>query len=275
MQENKLALFEDKEIRKTWYNEDWYFSVEDVVYALTESVNTKDYIKKMKKRNPTLAEGWGQFVTLLQLNTNGGRQKISCSNTKGILRIIQSIPSPKAEPFKLWLAQVGSERLEEIVNPELAINRAKETYIRKGYEDAWISQRLKSIDSRKELTDTWKQRGAKGRDYAILTDEIYKSTFDLNTTQYKELKGINKTKRNLRDSMGKLELAITNLAEVTANEMHNINNSYGIDRLKEDVQEAGKITGKARVEIEQKIGKKVAEKTNYKNLTNSNKKQLK
>ncbi|MBQ3145712.1 MAG: Bro-N domain-containing protein [Clostridia bacterium] len=274
MQENKLALFEDKEIRKTWYNEDWYFSVEDVVYALTESVNTKDYIKKMKKRNPTLAEGWGQFVTLLQLNTNGGRQKISCSNTKGILRIIQSIPSPKAEPFKLWLAQVGSERLEEIVNPELAINRAKETYIRKGYEDTWISQRLKSIDSRKELTYTWKQRGAKGRDYAILTDEIYKSTFDLNTTQYKELKGINKTKRNLRDSMGKLELAITNLAEVTANEMHNINNSYGIDRLKEDVQEAGKITGKARVEIEQKIGKKVAEKTNYKNLTNSNIKQI-
>ena len=275
MQENKLALFEDKEIRKTWYNEDWYFSVEDVEYALTESVNTKDYIKKMKKRNPTLAEGWGQFVTLLQLNTNGGRQKISCSNTKGILRIIQSIPSPKAEPFKLWLAQVGSERLEEIVNPELAINRAKETYIRKGYEDTWIAQRLKSIDSRKELTDTWKERGAKSRDYAILTDEIYKSTFDLNTTQYKELKGINKTKRNLRDSMGKLELAITNLAEVTANEMHNINNSYGMDKLKEDVQEAGKITGKARVEIEQKIGKKVAEKTNYKNLTNYNKKQLK
>lgn len=161
MQENKLALFEEKEIRRKWHNEDWYFSVEDVVYALTESVNTKDYIKKMKKRNPTLAEGWGQFVTLLSLNTNGGKQKISCANTEGILRIIQSIPSQKAEPFKLWLAKVGSERLEEIVNPELAINRAKETYIRKGYEDAWIAQRLKSIDSRKELTDTWKERGAK------------------------------------------------------------------------------------------------------------------
>lgn len=269
MQENKLAIFDEKEIRRQWYNEDWYFSVEDVVYALTESANTKDYIKKMKKRNPTLAEGWGQFVTLLPVKTNGGKQNISCSNTKGILRIIQSIPSPKAEPFKLWLAQVGSERLEEIVNPELAINRAKETYIRKGYEDSWIAQRLKSIDSRKELTDTWKFRGAKNNDYAILTDEIYKSTFDMNTSQYKELKGISKTKRNLKDSMGKLELAITNLAEVTANEMHNVNDSFGLEKLKGDVQEAGKITGKARKEIEEKIGKKVVDKTNYKKLTDN------
>lgn len=272
MQENKLALFEEKEIRRKWYNEDWYFSVEDVVYALTESANTKDYIKKMKKRNPTLAEGWGQFVTLLPLKTNGGNQKVSCSNTKGILRIIQSIPSPKAEPFKLWLAQVGSERLDEIVNPELAINRAKETYIRKGYEDTWIAQRLKTIDNRKELTNTWKKRGARDKDYAILTDEIYKNTFDMNTAQYKELKGINKTKRNLRDSMGKLELAITNLAEVTANEMHNTNNSFGLEELKNDVQEAGNITGKARKEIESKIGRKVAEKTNYKNLTGDKRK---
>lgn len=275
LEKNKLAIFEEKEIRRKWYNEDWYFSVEDVVYALTESVNTKDYIKKMKKRNPTLAEGWGQFVTLLQLNTNGGKQRISCANTKGILRIIQSIPSPKAEPFKLWLAQVGSERLEEIVNPELAINRAKETYIKKGYDDNWIAQRLKSIDSRKELTDTWKERGAKNRDYAILTDEIYKSTFDLNTTQYKELKGINETKRNLRDSMGKLELAITNLAEVTANEIHNTNDSFGLEELKDDVEEAGKITGRARREIEKKIGRKVATKENYKNLTDNKKKKLK
>lgn len=165
------------------------------------------------------------------------------------------------------MAQVGSERLDEIVNPELAINRAKETYIRKGYEDAWIAQRLKSIDSRKELTDTWKERGAKDRDYAILTDEVYKSTFDMNTAQYKKLKGISNTKRNLRDSMGTLELAITNLAEVTANEMHNTNNSFGLDELKGDVQVAGKITGKARREIEEKIGKKIADKSNYKELT--------
>ena len=174
------------------------------------------------------------------------------ADTKTLLRIIQTIPSPKTEPFKRWLAQVGSERLDEIVNPELAINRAKETYIRKGYEDTWIAQRLKSIDSRKELTDTWKERGAKDRDYAILTDEIYKSTFNMNTIQYKELKEISRSKRNLRDSMGKLELAITNLAEVTANEIHNTNNSFGLEELKDDVKEAGKITGKARREIEKK-----------------------
>ena len=222
----------------------------------------------MKARDEELNNNWGTICTLVEMTAKDGkRRKVRTANTKGILRIIQSIPSSKAEPFKLWLAQVGSERLEEIVNPELAINRAKETYIRKGYEDTWIAQRLKSIDSRKELTDTWKERGAKDRDYAILTDEIYKSTFNMNTAQYKELKGISRTKRNLRDSMGNLELAITNLAEVTANEMHNTNNSFGLEELKDDVQESGKITGKARKEIEEKIGKKVAEKTNYKNLT--------
>ena len=209
------------------------------------------------------------------LAKDGKERYTDVADTKTLLRIVQTIPSPKAEPFKRWLAQVGSERLEEIVNPELAINRAKETYIRKGYEDSWIAQRLKSIDSRKELTDTWKNRGAKNNDYAILTDEIYKSTFDMNTAQYKELKGISKTKRNLRDSMGNLELAITNLAEVTANEMHNVNNNFGLEKLKDDVQEAGKITGKARKEIEKKIGKKIANKTNYKELTENQNNLLK
>ena len=172
------------------------------------------------------------------------------------------------------MAQVGSERLDEIVNPEIAINRAKETYIRKGYDDSWIAQRLKSIDSRKQLTDTWKSSGAKDRDYAILTDEIYKNTFGLNTFQYKNLKGIDKTKRNLRDSMGNLELAITNLAEVTANEIHHKNNSYGVEELKDDVVKAGKITGKARKDIEQEIGRKVVDKTNYKNLTDGQNKKI-
>ena len=172
------------------------------------------------------------------------------------------------------MAQVGSERLDEIINPELAINRAKETYIKKGYEETWVAQRLKSIDSRKELTDNWKERGAKDRDYAILTDEIYKNTFNINTAQYREIKGISKTKRNLRDSMGKLELAITNLAEVTANEMHNTNNSFGLKELKDDVQEAGKITGKARSEIEEKIGKKIVDKNNYESLTSENIKRI-
>lgn len=277
MQENKLAIFEEKEIRREWYKEDWYFSVIDVVEVLVENnKRPRKYWSDLKQK--LISEGFvevSEKIGQLKMLAKDGKMRLTdVADTKTLLRIIQTIPSPKAEPFKRWLAQVGSERLEEIVNPELAINRAKETYIRKGYEDTWIAQRLKTIDNRKELTDTWKERGAKDRDYAILTDEIYKSTFNMNTAQYKELKGISKTKRNLRDSMGKLELAITNLAEVTANEMHNTNNSFGLAELKDDVQEAGKITGKTRKEIEEKIGKKVAEKTNYNSLTKSNVKKL-
>ena len=277
MSENKLAIFQEKEIRREWYKDEWYFSVIDVVEALVENNRRpRKYWSDLKQK--LISEGFvevSEKIGQLKMMAKDGKMRLTdVADTKTLLRIIQTIPSPKAEPFKRWLAQVGSERLEEIVNPELAINRAKETYIRKGYEDTWIAQRMKTIDSRKELTDTWKERGAKDRDYAILTDEIYKSTFNMNTSQYKELKGINKTKRNLRDSMGKLELAITNLAEVTANEMHNTNNSFGIDELKDDVQEAGKITGKARKEIEKKIGKKVAEETNYNSLTKTNVKRL-
>ncbi len=277
MQENKLAIFEEKEIRREWYKEDWYFSIIDVVEVLVENnKRPRKYWSDLKQK--LISEGFvevSEKIGQLKMMAKDGKMRLTdVADTKTLLRIIQTIPSPKAEPFKRWLAQVGSERLEEIVNPELAIDRAKETYIRKGYENTWIAQRLKTIDNRKELTDTWKERGAKDRDYAILTDEIYKSTFNMNTAQYKELKGINKTKRNLRDSMGKLELAITNLAEVTANEMHNTNNSFGLEELKDDVQEAGRITGKARKEIEEKIGKKVAEKTNYNSLTKKELKKL-
>ena len=256
MQENKLAIFEEKEIRREWYKEDWYFSVVDVIEALVENnKRPRKYWSDLKQK--LILEGFvevSEKIGQLKMLAKDGKMRLTdVADTKTLLRIIQTIPSPKAEPFKRWLAQVGSERLEEIVNPELAINRAKEIYIRKGYEDTWIAQRLKTIDNRKELTDTWKERGAKDRDYAILTDEIYKSTFNMNTAQYKELKGISRTKRNLRDSMGKLELAITNLAEVTANEMHNTNNSFGLEELRDDVQEAGKITGKARKEIEENV----------------------
>ena len=278
MKENKLALFEGKEIRREWYKEDWYFSIIDIIEALVENnKRPRKYWSDLKQK--LIAEGFvevSEKIGQLKMIAKDGKMRLTdVADTKTLLRIIQTIPSPKAEPFKRWLAQVGSERLEEIVNPELAINRAKETYIRKGYDDSWIAQRLKSIDSRKELTDNWKERGAKDRDYAILTDEIYKSTFNMNTAQYRDLKGISKTKRNLRDSMGNLELAITNLAEVTANEMHNTNNSFGLDELKDDVQEAGKITGKARREIEEKIGRKIASKGNYKELTdNTSRKNL-
>ncbi len=276
MQENKLALFEEKEIRMKWYDDDWFYSIVDVILALTDSKDPKDYWYRLKTRvNEESKIELSTICRRLKLLAKDGKMRATdCTDTKGILRIIQSIPSPKAEPFKLWLAQVGSERLEEIVNPELAINRAKETYMRKGYENNWIAQRLKSIDSRKQLTDTWKNSGVKNKDYAILTDEIYKNTFGLNTSQYKELKGIDKTKRNLRDSMGNLELAITNLAEVTANELHHKNNSYGVEKLKVDVTKAGKITGKARKDIAKEMGRKIVDKSNYKELTNKEIKQL-
>lgn len=180
MQENKLALFEEKEIRREWYNEDWYFSVIDVVEVLTETKRPRKYWSDLKQK--LILEGFTEVsekIGQLKLVSRDGKRRITdVANTKTILRIVQTIPSPKAEPFKRWLAQVGSERLDEIVNPELAINRAKETYIRKGYENSQITQRLKTIDSRKELTNTWKERGAKDKDYAILTDEIYKNTFD-------------------------------------------------------------------------------------------------
>lgn len=276
MQENKLALFEEKEIRMKWYDDDWFYSIVDVILAFTDSKDPKDYWYRLKTRvNEESKIELSTICRRLKLLAKDGKMRATdCTDTKGILRIIQSIPSPKAEPFKLWLAQVGSERLEEIVNPELAINRAKETYMRKGYENNWIAQRLKSIDSRKQLTDTWKNSGVKNKDYAILTDEIYKNTFGLNTSQYKELKGIDKTKRNLRDSMGNLELAITNLAEVTANELHHKNNSYGVEKLKVDVTKAGKITGKARKDIAKEMGRKIVDKSNYKELTNKEIKQL-
>lgn len=181
MQENKLAIFEEKEIRRQWYNEDWYFSVIDVVEILTDSNRPRKYWSDLKQK--LVLEGFAEVsekIGQLKMVAKDGKERYTdVADTKTLLRIVQTIPSPKAEPFKRWLAKVGSERLEEIVNPELAINRAKETYIRKGYEDSWIAQRLKSIDSRKELTDTWKFRGAKNNDYAILTDEIYKSTFDI------------------------------------------------------------------------------------------------
>lgn len=276
MKEDKLAIFEEKEIRREWYKDDWYFSIIDIIGVLVENNRPRKYWSDLKQK--LISEGFievSEKIGQLKMLAKDGKNRLTdVADTKTLLRIIQTIPSPKAEPFKRWLAQVGSERLDEIVNPELAINRAKETYIKKGYEDTWIAQRLKSIDNRKELTDTWKARGAKDRDYAILTDEIYKSTFDMNTAQYKNLKGIDKTKRNLRDSMGNLELAITNLAEVTANEMHNTNDSFGLEKLKDDVQEAGKITGKARKEIEEKIGRKIAEKTNYRNLTQNSTKKI-
>ncbi len=185
----KIALFRGKEIRKTIYNNEWWFAVADIISALTDTPNVKDYIRKMRIRDEELGKGWGQIVTLLSMDTAGGKQELNCANTEGIFRIIQSIPSPKAEPFKLWLARVGYERVKEIENPELATKRTRMLYKAKGYSDGWIEKRMRGIEVRETLTDEWKKRGIKkDTEYSILTAEISKACFDMTPSEYKNLK---------------------------------------------------------------------------------------
>ena len=269
---NNLALFEEKEIRKTGENNKWYFSIEDVVYALTDSKDPKQYIKKLKTRDNELQNNRGTICTLLEMVAlDGKKRKIQMSDTEGILRIIQSIPSPKAEPFKRWLAKVGSERIDEINNPELAMDRMKQIYEKKGYSKSWIEQRERGITTRHNLTDEWKERGAKvGKDYAILTNEIYKSGFGLSAKEYKNIKGLHDS-QNLRDSMTNIELALTNLGEAAAVEFHKKNNSKGMNELKTDMNKAGKVLNKAKTEIENELEKSVVTKENYIELTNNKK----
>ena len=251
-------------------NSKWYFSVEDVVFALTDSRDPKQYISKLRKRDELLGQGWVQIVHTLKMDTNGGKQKINCADTEGRLRIIQSIPSPKAEPFKRWLAMVGSQRIEEINNPELAMDRMKYLYEKKGYSKSWIEQRERGITTRHNLTDEWKNRGAQiGKDYAILTNEIYKSGFGINAKEYKKIKGIHES-RNLRDSMSNIELALTNLGEATAVEFHQKNDSYGLNELKSDMNKAGKVLNTAKNEIENELGRTVITANNFQQLTDEN-----
>ena len=264
---NKLALFEEKEIRRTYQEGKWYFSVVDVVFALTNSKDPKQYINKLRKRDETLNKGWVQIVHPLKLDTNGGKQSINCADTEGILRIIQSIPSKKAEPFKRWLAKVGSERIEEIQNPELAMDRMKELYEKKGYSKSWINMRERGIATRHNLTDEWKERGInKGIEYAILTNEIYKSGFGVTAKEYKDIKGLHESE-NLRDSMTNIELALTNLGEATAVEFHKKNDSKGLKELKNDMSEAGNVINSAKKEIERKLERPIVTSDNYIELT--------
>ena len=264
---NKLALFEEKEIRRTYQEGKWYFSVVDVVFALTNSKDPKQYINKLRKRDETLNKGWVQIVHPLKLDTNGGKQLINCADTEGILRIIQSIPSKKAEPFKRWLAKVGSERIEEIQNPELAMDRMKELYEKKGYSKSWINMRERGIATRHNLTDEWKERGiSKGIEYAILTNEIYKSGFGVTAKEYKDIKGLHDS-QNLRDSMTNIELALTNLGEATAVEFHKKNDSKGLKELKSDMSEAGSVINSAKKEIERKLERPIVTSDNYIELT--------
>lgn len=273
---NTLALFEEKEIRKIWKYEKWYFSIIDIVYALTDSLNPRRYWSDLKIK--LKKEGYDielyEIIVQLKLESRDGKKySTDCSDTEGILRIIQSIPSPKAEPFKRWLAKVGSERIEEINNPELAMDRMKQTYEKKGYSKSWIEQRERGITSRHNLTDEWENRGAKvGIDYAILTNEIYKSGFGISAKEYKNIKNLHDS-QNLRDSMTNIELALTNLGEATAVEIHKKNNSQGIKELTDDVKDAGKVINVAKNEIEKKLEKPVV--SSKENIELTNKKQIK
>ena len=187
--QNKLVVFKGKGIRRTLYKNEWWFSVADVVAALTDSVNVTDYLKKMRKRDAELSKGWGQIVTPLSIDTPGGKQRVNCANTEGIFRIIQSIPSPKAEPFKRWLAKVGYERVQEIEDPELATKRTRALYKAKGYSGTWIEKRMRGVAVRAELTEEWKKRNVKGEpEYAILTAEISKAAFGMTPSDYKKRK---------------------------------------------------------------------------------------
>ena len=271
LHENKIALFEEKEIRRTWQDEKWYFSIEDIVYVLTDSKDPKQYIKKMKARDEELKINWGTICTHVKAIAKDGKKRlVQMADTEGILRIIQSIPSKKAEPFKRWLAKVGKERIDEINNPELAMDRMKRLYEQKGYSKAWIEQRERGITTRHNLVDEWKERGASNSlDYAILTNEIYKSGFGLTAKEYKKIKKIHESK-NLRDSMTNIELALTNLAEASAVEIHKSNESVCMNSLKKDANDAGKVMKKAKDELEDKIKRPVVSSENHLNLTNKN-----
>ncbi|SFE37717.1 BRO-N domain-containing protein [Peptostreptococcus sp. D1] len=256
---DEIKLYENKEIRSFWdeEKEEWYFSVVDVVGVLSESKNPTDYLKKMRKRDEQLAFYIGTNCPQVEMKSSSGKKrKILAGNMKDIFRIIQSIPSPKAEPFKLWLAEVGKERIDEIVDPELTIDRALETYLKKGYSREWINQRLQAIQVRKELTDAWEDHGIeKGIEYAILTDEITKAWSGMTTRGYKNLKGLKK--ENLRDNMTTLEVVLNMLAEATTTELTKTTNPKGLEENRKVAKRGGSIAGNARKEIEKETGKPV------------------
>ena len=262
-----IAVFQETTIRRVWHNEEWWFSVVDVCAILTGSPDAGAYWRKLKQR--LNAEG-GQPVTFchgLKLTApDGKKRETDCANTEGLFRIIQSIPSPKAEPFKRWLAQVGYERVKEIENPELASARARELYQAKGYPQAWIEKRLRSISVRGELTDEWKARGvAEGKEYSILTAEIARATFGVTPGEHSQLKGLDvvKTGNNLRDHMTDLELIFTMLGEASTTEIARRSDAQGFVENRTSAKEGGKIAGNARKALEAKSGNKVVSKANY------------
>ena len=264
--ENKIKVFESKQVRTLWNEteEEWYFSVVDVVEVLTDSANPQTYWRVLKKR---LKDEGNETVTncnaLKMLAPDGKMRKTDCLDTKGVLRLVQSIPSPKAEPFKMWLAQVGSERLDEIADPEKAILRGADFYRAKGYTEGWINQRLRTIEMRKELTDEWKARGIdKEKDYAILTNEMTKAWSGLTVQEYKQVKGLKK--ENLRDNMTNIELVLNMLAEVTTTAISKQEQPQTFDDNKNVARRGGKVAGNARKDIETQLGQSVISPLNAK-----------
>lgn len=267
-----LVLFEQKQVRRKRLQDEWWFVITDVVAVLTDSVNPSDYLKKLRKRDSSLSEafkGGGQLVPPLGLefDTAGGRQMLQCWNTQGLLRLIQSVPSPKAEPFKQWLAKVGHERLEEIQNPELAARRMRELYEQKGYSEEWIEKRMRGIAVRDELTDEWKKRGVKERkEFAILTAEISRATFGMTPSEYKGLKKLQNPKDNLRDHMTDLELIFTMLGEASTTEIAKQKDAQGFVPNKQAARAGGKVAGNARRDLEKESGAKVSTPKNFTEL---------
>lgn len=276
MSENtQIKLFEEKKVRSIWDEEEqqWYFSVIDVVEVLTESINPRDYWFKMKKR--VHSEDGVELSTICRqlklLSSDGKKYSTDCANVKSLLRIIQSIPSPKAEPFKQWLAQVGYERMQEIENPELAQERMKDLYEKKGYPKDWIDKRLRGIAIRQNLTDEWKARGiTKEKDYAILTAEISKATFGLTPSEYKDVKGLTKKNQNLRDHMTDLELIFTMLGERVTTEISQQEKPDTFSENKKVAKRGGNVAGVARKETEKELGHSVISSENYLNLESNN-----
>jgi DNA-damage-inducible protein D len=261
-QDERIVLFQEKRIRRLWHKEEWCFVLNDIIEVLTNTTNVKQYWQKLNKRDPDM-KGGVQVVRLL-FETEGGKQLMNCANTEGVLRLIQSIPSPNAEPFKRWMAQVGYERIKEIENPEIGFERLKDIYKAKGYSDEWIESRLKSIGIRKQLTDEWKGRGVKeGQEYSILTAEIAKATFGLTPSEHKKLKGLET--QNLRDHMSNLELIFTMLGEETTRRVVLKDNALGFEENHEAAQKGGYATGEALKRYEQTSGESVVTPDNFLN----------
>jgi prophage antirepressor-like protein len=264
---NEMALFEERPVRRVFHNEEWWFVVTDIVSALTDSPAPSDYLKKLRRRDPSLAEafkGGGQFVPPLALpfETKGGMQRLQCWNVPGVLRLIQSIPSPKAEPFKRWLAKVGYERLQEIADPALALERTRENWRRLGRSEKWITQRMTGQETRNKLTDYWASHEVKqGQEFAILTNIIHEEWSGVSVKEHKEMKGLES--QNLRDHMSEAELIFTALAELSTRQIAETEAAVGLPANKKAAKTGGGIAHRARLELESKTGRKVVTGENY------------